>query len=88
MRTIIPQIIFYDFECHQQNESGQYISDFVVAHSVCSECENLQLHSDSKCVNCGSRCINCIDKKLKEWERMWIFQILKLSKLQPISANG
>lgn len=76
MRAIQPEgdydkFIFYDFECHQDNEKGIHIPNFVVAHSVCSSCENDPVTADATCLNCGSRCEICgvYNKKEKEWEK-------------------
>ena len=33
------KFIFYDFECTQEN--GIHVPNFVVAHSVCSQCEKI-----------------------------------------------
>ena len=70
MREITPndvsdKFIFYDFECHQNNEGSEHIPNFVVAQSVCKECEEEDVTYSSKCNNCGSRCNICdkYDKK-------------------------
>ena len=76
MRAVKPnrdsdKFIFYDFECQQDNDKGKHIPNFVVAHSVCQECEDNPVTADAKCNNCGSRCEMCdsYNKKLKEWEK-------------------
>ena len=47
------KFIFYDFECTQ--ETGKYEPNFVVAHSICSECEDEPVTATPTCKNCGSR---------------------------------
>ena len=63
------KFIFYDFECTQ--ESGKHEPNFVVAHSICSECEDYPVTKTATCKNCGSRCILCdsYNEKEKDWER-------------------
>ena len=75
MRAISPEIehdkfIFYDFECQQDNDKGEHIPNFVVAHSVSSECEQNPIDADATCNNCGTRCNYCgkFNTKLQEWE--------------------
>ena len=33
------KLIFYDFECTEEN--GKHVANFVVAQSVCNECEKV-----------------------------------------------
>ena len=63
------KFIFYDFECTQAD--GKHKPNFVVAHSICSECEDNPVTSLSTCNNCGSRCILCnqFNEQEKEFER-------------------
>ena len=63
------KFIFYDFECTQ--ETGKHEPNFVVAHSICSHCENNPVTSTATCKNCGSGCMLCdkFNEKEKEWER-------------------
>ena len=63
------KFIFYDFECTQ--ESGKHEPNFVVAHSICSQCEHAPVTGTATCKNCGSRCVVCgkYNEKEKEWER-------------------
>ena len=63
------KFIFYDFECTQEN--GKHIPNFVVAHSICSNCEDNPVTPDATCNNCGSRCSVCdkFNEKEHEWER-------------------
>ena len=49
------KFIFYDFECTQAD--GKHRPNFVVAHSICNECENNTVTAEATCKNCGSRCI-------------------------------
>ena len=76
MRSISPEqksdkFIFYDFECQQDNVEGEHIPNYVVAHTVCNECEQYPVDEHATCNNCGSRCNFCskYNKKLQEWER-------------------
>ena len=76
MRALAPEqekfkFIFYDFECHQNNENSEHIPNFVVAHSVCDECEKDPVDENALCTNCGSRCELCdkYNKAAKEWEK-------------------
>ena len=63
------KFIFYDFECTQVD--GKHKPNFVVAHSICSDCEDNPVNSLSTCNNCGSRCILCdqFNEQEKEFER-------------------
>ena len=63
------KFIFYDFECTQ--EGGKHQPNFVVAHSICSSCEDNPVTATATCKNCGSRCMLCdkINEKEKDWER-------------------
>ena len=63
------KFIFYDFECTQVD--GKHRLNFVVAHSICNECEANPVTSESTCKNCGSRCIICdkFNEQEKEFER-------------------
>ena len=63
------KFIFYDFECTQ--EGGKHQPNFVVAHSICSNCEDNPVTATATCKNCGSRCMLCdkINEKEKDWER-------------------
>ena len=63
----IKRFIFFDFEARQEN--GKHIANFVIAQSVCSDCES---HSLDKCNTCGSRCSACDrwDNKLNEFADM------------------
>ena len=76
MRSISPdqksdKFIFYDFECQQDNAEGEHVPNYVVAHTVCNECEQYPIDEHATCNNCGSRCNFCskYNKKLQEWER-------------------
>ena len=76
MRALSPEqdkykFIFNDFKCHQNNENSEHIPNFVVAHSVCDECEINPVDENVKCTNCGSRCAVCdkYNKTAKEWEK-------------------
>ena len=62
------KFIFYDFECTQ--ESGKHEPNFVVAHSIRSQCEDNPVTSTATCKNCGSRCVLCekFNEKEKDWE--------------------
>ena len=51
------KFIFYDSECTQVD--GIHKPNFVIAHSICSECEDNPVTSVSTCNNYGSRCILC-----------------------------
>ena len=63
------QFIFYDFECTQVD--GKHKPNFVVAHSICTTCEDSPVTSESTCNNCGSRCMICdkFNKDENEFER-------------------
>ena len=63
------KFIFYDFECTQVD--GKHRPNFVVAHSICNECENNPVTAEATCKNCGSRCIICdkFNEQEKEFER-------------------
>ena len=65
------KFIYYDFECQQDNDKGEHIPNFVVAHNVCKECEQDCIDADAKCNNCGARCNYCgkFNTKLQEWGR-------------------
>ena len=65
------KFIFYDFERHQNNEGNEHIPNFVVADTVCEECEKNPIDENATCENCGSRCEICdkYNHKLKEWEK-------------------
>ena len=76
MRALSPdqvtsKFIFYDCECHQNNEGNEQIPNFAVAHTVCEECEKNPIAENATCENCGSRCETCdkYNHKLKEWEK-------------------
>ena len=60
------KFIFYDFECTQVD--GKHRPTFVVAHSICNECEDDPVTSKSTCKNCGSRCIICDQNNEQEKE--------------------
>ena len=63
------KFIFYDFECTQVD--GKHKPNFVVAHSICTTCEDSPVTSESTCNNCGSRCMICdkFSKDENEFER-------------------
>ena len=63
------KFIFYDFECTQ--EGGKHEPNFVVAHSICSQCEDNPVTATATCKNCGSRCMLCdkFNEKEKDWEK-------------------
>ncbi len=63
------KFIFYDFECTQEN--GKHKPNFVVAQSICTQCESNPVTDKSTCRNCGSRCSICdkFNEKEKEYER-------------------
>lgn len=63
------KFIFYDFECKQENDI--HVPNFVVAQTICSNCESEGVTEHSKCNNCGVRCSMCdkYNKKEKEFER-------------------
>ena len=63
------KFIFYDFECTQ--EDGKHKPNFVVAQSICSQCESNPVTDKATCRNCGSRCSICdkFNQKEKDWER-------------------
>ena len=63
------KFIFYDFECTQAD--GKHKPNFVVAHSICTTCEDSPVTSESTCNNCGSRCMICdkFNKDENEFER-------------------
>ena len=63
------KFIFYDFECTQ--EEDKHVRNFVVAHSICNNCEKESITHEATCKNCGSHCNLCdkFDKKENEWER-------------------
>ena len=63
------KFIFYDFECTQ--ESGKHEPNFVVAHSICSQCEDNPVTATATCKKCGSRCMLCdkFNEKEKDWEK-------------------
>ena len=63
------KFIFYDFECTQ--ETGKHEPNFVVAHSICNQCEDNPVTAEATCKNCGSRCMLCdkFNEKEKDWER-------------------
>ena len=63
------KFIFYDFECTQVD--GKHKPNFVVAHSICTTCEDSPVTSESTCNNCGSRCMICdkFNKDENEFER-------------------
>ena len=44
------KFIFYDFECTQAD--GKHRPNFVVAHSICNECENNPVTAEATCKNC------------------------------------
>ena len=52
------KFIFYDFECTQVDDKHK--PNFVVAHSICTTCEDSPVTSESTCNNCGSRCMICV----------------------------
>ena len=43
------KFIFFDFECNQ--ETGKHEPNFVVAHSICSQCEDNPITSTATCKN-------------------------------------
>ena len=45
------KFIFYDFECTQEN--GKDVPNFVVAHSICNDCEAEPVTGESTCKNVG-----------------------------------
>ena len=63
------KFIFYDFECTQ--ESGKHEPNFVVAHSICSQCQDNPVTATATCKKCGSRCMLCdkFNDKEKDWEK-------------------
>ena len=63
------KFIFYDFEC--THVDGKHKPNFVVAHSICTTCEDNPVTSESTCKNCGSRCMICdkFNKDENEFER-------------------
>ena len=62
-----PKFIFYDFECRQ--DDGTHVPNFCVAQSMCGNCEDQVVTSESKCEFCGSRCYVCNKKKGDDFER-------------------
>ena len=88
------KFIFYDFECTQ--EGGKHEPNFVVAHSICSMCEDNPVTETATCKYCGLRCMLCeismIKKKIgkgslaKDVERDKLFSEDLIQKLS--SANG
>ena len=70
MITKLISSFFYDFECQQQD--GHHVPNLVVAQSVCNNCkDDNNVTENSKCTECGSRCIKCnaYNKIEKEFER-------------------
>ncbi|MCG8622527.1 MAG: DNA polymerase [Proteobacteria bacterium] len=63
------KFIFYDFECTQ--EDGKHVPNFVVAQSICPNCEEESVTEKATCNNCGSRCDLCkqFNKTENEYER-------------------
>ena len=63
------KFIFYYFECTQ--ESGKHEPNFVVAHSICSQCEDNPVTATATYKKCGSRCMLCdkFNEKEKNWEK-------------------
>ena len=63
------KFIFYDFECTQVD--GKHKPNSVVAHSICTTCEDSPVTSESTCNNCGSRCMICdkFNEDENEFER-------------------
>ena len=63
------KFIFYDFECTQ--ESGKHEPNFVVAHSICSQCKDNSVTAAATCINQASRCMLCdkFNEKEKDWEK-------------------
>ena len=63
------KFIFYDFECTQVD--GKHKPNFVVAHSICTTCEDSPVTSESTYNNYGSRCMICdkFNKDENEFER-------------------
>jgi hypothetical protein len=49
----------------------QHVANYVVAQSVCDTCIDITLEPDSKCDDCGSRCLQCslFDKKKKMYRQ-------------------
>ena len=64
----ISKFIFYDFECHQKNEI--HVPNYVVAMTICNECEKEPISEDAVCNNCGTRCFLCnkFNEKENEYE--------------------
>ena len=74
------KFIFYDFECTQVNGK---CTKFLVAHSICNDCESEPVTGESTCKNCGSRCHLCdkFNKKEKELERKVVVRGKQFSKV-------
>ena len=58
--------VFFDFECTQ--ESGVHEANFLVAQTVCEQCQDQPCDPDSKCSSCGNRCNRCGDQDPKSGE--------------------
>lgn len=65
-RVSSKRFIFYDFES-MLAEDGQHVPNLVVAHSICSWCEDVTHVSETdKCHCCGTRCVTCSKWNRKE----------------------
>ena len=67
-KPIKPRFVFFDFECRQ--DGGTHIPNFVVAQTVCSDCEDSEVTANSECATCGDRCELCSkwDAKKNEYK--------------------
>ena len=67
--SICDKLIFYDFECQQ--EDGIHKPNFVVVQTVCDICESQPIDEKAVCYKCGARCNICgkFNKKENEYER-------------------
>jgi len=63
------RFIFYDFECTQ--DEGEHIPNYVVAHSICPDCEDNPVTPKATCDSCGHRCFLCneLDSKTGKFVR-------------------
>ena len=59
MKNPIDKLLFFYFECTQDNPDKIHKPVYVVAQSVCTICKD----SNQKCQYCGSRCEECKDRK-------------------------
>ena len=55
--SISDKLIFYDFECQQ--EDGIHKPNFVVVQTVCDICESQHIDEKAVCYKCGARCNIC-----------------------------